>query len=347
MIAIIGNFANGQQTCNGQTVKTRILTDFLTEAYGKDNIVAFDTAGGVRTIFRVLFIVIRALASSADIVILPAHNAIRIFVPVLAFLQNFFAGRRIHYVVIGGWLPDFIKGKRLLRHSLHKLFMIYAETHKMKKDLIDMGYHNVTYMPNFKPLQIVSDIQDEKSEPYPLCTFSRVASIKGISDAVDAVAFVNSEFGRAVFTLDIYGKVEDGENNWFDTLIKSAPKEVKYKGCVPFDRSVQVLESYAFLLFPTRYFGEGIPGTIIDAYAAGLPVVSSRYPNFSEIIDDGVTGLGYEFNNADGLKYLLMKIAENPEMVLSLKRNCIKKAELFQPQNVIRILTDNFLLSES
>ena len=63
--------------------------------------------------------------------------------------------------------------------------------------------------------------------------------------------------------------------------------------------SVDVLKSYFFLLFPTKCPGEGIPGTIIDAYAAGLPVVSSLYPNFAEIIDEGVTGLGYEFDNVD------------------------------------------------
>lgn len=102
-----------------------------------------------------------------------------------------------------------------------------------------------------------------------------------------------------------------------------------------------MLKSYFFLLFPTKCPGEGIPGTIIDAYAAGLPVVSSLYPNFAEIIDEGVTGLGYEFDNVDAFEKLLDKIACNPQIIINLKRNCVRKAKMFLPEEVLNILIKN------
>ncbi len=343
-IAVIGNIAGSKTAANGQTVKTRVLVDSLARIYGKEQIMVFDTFGGVRTLFKVPYIALMALARCRNVVILPAHNAVRVFVPLLTFLQGIFRDRRVHYVVIGGWLPDFIKDKWLLRRSLHRLFMIYAETHRMERALIDTGYKNVTYMPNFKPLEIVpeSSLDKKFSEPYALCTFSRVCSIKGISDAADAVMYVNSKSGHSVFSLDIYGKVEEDEDDWFKSLMGRVSSEVRYRGIAPFDKSVQVLKDYAFMLFPTRYHGEGIPGTIIDAYAAGLPVVSSLYPNFSEIIDEGVTGFGYEFGNVEALKSLLLRIAMNPKMILSLKKNCVRQAAKYQPDTVIKILTFNF-----
>ena len=343
-IAVIGNLGGGKPTVDGQTVKTRVLADSLIQEYGKENIMIFDTVGGILTLFRAPYIVLVALAKCRNIVILPAHNAVRVFVPLLASLQMLFRNRRVHYVVIGGWLPIFLRGKRCLANSLRKIYMIYAETTSMVKALNGMKYTNVTYMPNFKPLKIVSESSLVKKylEPYPLCTFSRVWRMKGIAEAAEAVMYVNSILGRIVFNLDIYGKIEKGEEDWFESLMGKVSDEVRYKGIVAFDNSVQTLKNYMFMLFPTKCSGEGIPGTIIDAYAAGLPVVSSRYPNFAEIIEDGVTGFGYEFNNNDAFKSLLLRIAENPGMIISLKKNCIKKAIKYQPKSIIKILTSNF-----
>ncbi len=56
------------------------------------------------------------------------------------------------------------------------------------------------------------------------------------------------------------------------------------------------------MLFPTKFKTEGIPGTIIDAYASGLTVVSSIWDNYNEIIDDGITGIGYEIDNYNDFK---------------------------------------------
>ena len=342
-VSIIGNFGKDGHALDGQSVKTKIVTEAVGSAIGQERVITYNTSGGLKTLFKAPLIALNALRRSRDVVILPAHNAVRVFVPLLVFLQCFFRHRRVHYVVIGGWLPEFIKTRPLLRYCLRHIYMIYAETHRMQRDLKEMGYtNNVTYMPNCKPLDIVDDneLKSDYDEPYRLCTFSRVWSQKGIGDAVEAVKSVNESLGRIVYSLDIYGKVETGEEQWFADLQKPFPKYIKYGGTVPFDKSVEVLKDYFALLFPTRCSGEGIPGTIIDAYAAGLPVISSLYPNFGEIIDEGVTGLGYEFGNNEGLISLLKDIAEHPQRVIEMKNNCVKKAKMFLPDEVVKTLVD-------
>ena len=48
-----------------------------------------------------------------------------------------------------------------------------------------------------------------------------------------------------------------------------------------------------FLVFPSEWY-EGLPLTIVQAFACGLPVVASRLGSMSEIVDHGKTGLHFK-----------------------------------------------------
>ena len=159
---------------------------------------------------------------------------------------------------------------------------------------------------------------------------------KGIEDAVNAVKAVNESFGRTVYALDIYGPIDSEQSEWFADLRKSFPEYVKYCGIVPFDKSVDVLKNYLALLFPTHYYTEGIPGTIIDAYAAGVPVISAKWESFEDVVDDGITGVGYEFDNQNRLISAITYMANDPTRVYRMKTHCTRKAEDFIPKTVLR-----------
>ena len=83
---------------------------------------------------------------------------------------------------------------------------------------------------------------------------------------------------------------------------------------------------------------EGVPGTIIDAYASGLPVISSKWESFADVIDDKITGYGYEFDNIEAFKTLLVKIAKNPEMITNLKTNCLRKVDYYSTNHLLDYL---------
>ena len=158
-------------------------------------------------------------------------------------------------------------------------------------------------------------------------------------DAVNAVKQINEEMGKAVYTLDIYGQVDTGQSQWFDDLKASFPSYVNYCGVVNYDKSVDVLKDYFALLFPTHYYTEGIPGTIIDAYAAGVPVIAAKWESYSDIIDYR-TGIGYGFWSENGLKENLLKIVNIPAMLLDKKLQCLVEAERYKPENVVGILIE-------
>lgn len=340
-ICIIGHFGFGKNLLNGQTIKTKIITAEIEKQFGEKNIFLLDLAGGVKKIPSLLIKIPIMLARCSNLIMMPVENGLMFLTPVLRFWNAFFK-RKLHYVVIGGWLPEFLKRRKLLRKMLQKFGGIYVETQTMKKALEEQGFSNVLLMPNCKeltPLKL-EELVDLGKEPYKLCTFSRVMKEKGIADAVDAVKTVNEQLGRTVYELDIYGQIDSNQMAWFADLQKSLPEYVQYKGQVPFDKSMETLKNYFALLFPTRFYTEGIPGTIIDAYAAGVPVISAKWESFADVVEDGYTGLGYEFNNLEKLQELLIRIAVKPDVLSELRINCLEKYTEYKPETVIRKLIE-------
>lgn len=341
-VCLIGHFAFGKNLLNGQTVKAKILAAELQRTLGAEQVLLLDTHGGMKALLKLPVQTFRAMRGCDNVVILPAHRGLRVVTPLLCFWHIFFK-RRLHYAVIGGWLASFLNGKKSLERQLKKFSGIYAETNTMRRALEARGFRNVYVMPNCKQLQLLrpDELQQQPQEPYRLCTFSRVMEQKGIGDAVEAVRLANESLGRTAFALDIYGPVDGGQTQWFEDLQKTFPAYIRYGGSVPFDRSVEVLKDYFALLFPTRYFTEGIPGTIIDAYAAGVPVISARWESFSDLVEEAVTGYGYEFESVSALREQLELAAKDPTRVLKLKKNCLEKAQDYIPENAVAVLLTN------
>ena len=161
---------------------------------------------------------------------------------------------------------------------------------------------------------------------------------KGIEDAVNAVNEFNKEKGHTVYTLDIFGPIDPSQSEWFDGLSAEFPEGVNYRGEVRFDKSVEVLQNYFALLFPTRFYTEGVPGTIIDGYAAALPVISSRWESFGDMVEDGVTGLGYEFGNVAELKKVLEEVSNTPDIIEKMRQSCVERAKKYLPENALETM---------
>lgn len=337
--AVLGHYGFGKVCLNGQTIKTKILTQELERRFGEMEIVKTDTSGGAKALLKAPFQVFSALKQAENVLMLPAHNGLRVYGPLLHLARRFFPGRKLHYVIIGGWLPGFLDSRPGLKRHLQKFDGIYAETHTMAKALESRGFSNVKVMPNFKSLAPLKEPVCPE-EPYRLCTFSRVMEEKGIAEAVRAVEQVNARIGRTVFILTVYGQVEPGQEAWFAALQAGFPDFVRYGGQVPFDGSTRVLQDCYALLFPTKFYTEGVPGTLIDAYAAGVPVICSRWESFSDVVEEGKVGLGYDFEDPEGLQKVLLACAQDPQRLLRMRPACLKKAREFLPEQAVSVLAD-------
>ena len=336
-VSVIGYHAKRKPLHDGQTVKTQQLTKALQDCYGSERVNEVDMQGCVKHPFTFLWSYFKACRNSENVIILPAYGALKVF-PFLCVLFRK-KGTRLFYDVIGGWLGNFIKKRSLLRNVLKRFDGIWVETTCIKNDLNTQGFENITIVPNFKELSIL-DPKDlhESTTPIHLCVFSRIIEIKGIEDGIRAIREVNTKKQEVVYTLDMYGPIDKIYTERFNALKETLPDYIKYCGCVEADKSTETLKKYDALLFPTRYEGEGHPGTIIDAYSAGLPVISAKWHSYSDFVEEGITGLGYEQYNSDKLIELLEQIAETPNVLNKMRKDCLKKATQYSAKTVIRTI---------
>lgn len=337
-VGICGHFGLKKELFNGQTIKTKMLTSALEAELGKKDIVKIDTHGGMKALPKVFLQLLVSFIECQTVIMLPAHNGIKIFAPFLAIF-----GKLLHcqilYVVIGGWLPEMTKNKKWLAYFLKKFNGIYVETSSMKAALETQGFTNIFVMPNFKNLSVLSEkeLVYTTHEPFSFCMFSRVMKEKGIEDAINAITQINNQAGRTVATLDIYGQIDNNYVSRFSKLQQDFPSFIKYKSIIAPDKSVETLKNYFILLFPTYYAGEGFAGTLLDTMAAGIPVIASDWKYNKEIVVEGKTGTLIHSDLVSEIKNALTNFADFNAM----KPLCLQEAQKYMPKQAIQVLLEN------
>lgn len=336
-ITIIGFFAHNSNYNGGQENKTRAVYKILKEKYGESTIETIDTLNWKKHPIKLLISIIKSVMNSEAIIMMPAQNGVKFFLKIYTILNKIYR-RKLLYVVIGGWLPDFFEtNKKMLKYA-KQIDKILVETNKMKQKLINQGLDNVDIFVNFKDIEPLkeNEIVVNLNRPYKLCTFSRVMKEKGIEDAIEAVRLVNEKASETLYTLDIYGQIEAGYKESFDNLLNTLPEYIRYMGCIESSKGIRVLSQYDFLLFPTYYEGEGMAGTLVDSMFAGLPAIVSNWKYNEEVIIDKFNGFVFETRNVNQLKEILQKI--EVENIADMKKNCLRHARNFDKLQAIKCL---------
>lgn len=338
-VGVCGHFGFGDKPADGQIDKTRAVWTALRKALGDDQVVALDTKGWKKNPLKLLADCYKLIKECDNVIMMPARGAVKVF-PALFGYMNRQMDKKLHYVVVGGWLPEILKNNSALCGHISRLDRVYVELHPMEASLRELGLDNVVYMPNFRETNSLrpDELVYITCEPYRLCTFSRVTPEKGIEKAIDAVRYANNTLGRTAYTLDIYGKVAPEYSEEFSRLCERFEPYIQYKGFVDTNDSTQELKSCFALLFPTSYSGEGFAGTVIDAFAAGIPVIATDWNYNSHIIRNGTDGIVYD-PNADGLLgKILVDVAKYPHKLNDMKKNCLERAAHFEADKAVKIL---------
>jgi glycosyltransferase involved in cell wall biosynthesis len=111
-------------------------------------------------------------------------------------------------------------------------------------------------------------------------------------------------------------------------------KEIKYKETVSFYSSANIF------ILPS--YTEGLPMTLLEAMASGLPVVSTKVGAIPEIIEDGINGFLVNPGNVSDLAFKIEILINNShlrkKMGLMNKTKVQEKYSLFQQINGFRSL---------
>ncbi len=330
-IAIIGHFGGNKEFLDGQTIKTLILYEQLTQSELFD-IYRVDTYYKSHNPLKLLFQTLVAIIKYRTIIILLSGNGMRLYFPLLFYISKIIHINVFHDV-IGGNLSAYVKRYPHYIKYLNSFKANWVESESMKAELQSIGINNVEYIPNFKNLQSVP-AADYPSDLYKFCTFSRVSKAKGIEDAIKVVMQINAEAGKNICTLDIYGQIDDEYKEDFKHVMANVSDAITYRGKIAFDKSVDVLKDYYMLLFPSFWQGEGFPGTFIDSFAASLPIIATDHNLNAEIIKHMVTGIIYPSKQFNSLYDVVQWSIEHPQEINNMRRCAEDEYKLYHPDFV-------------
>jgi glycosyltransferase involved in cell wall biosynthesis len=121
---------------------------------------------------------------------------------------------------------------------------------------------------------------------------------KGIFDALDAVALANERLradgARHRLTLTVAGLfLKAADKQEFHSRIARSDLEgsVEYLGFVGGEEKTALLKSHECLLFPTYYDPESFGLVIVEAMAAGMALVTTRWRAIPDILPSDYSGL--------------------------------------------------------
>ena len=184
------------------------------------------------------------------------------------------------------------------------LLRLYPETPADKIKVIHCGVELERYKGQFG---------DKKGDQFTILSIASLQPYKGVEYLVKACAILRSRLGN--FRCLIVG--EGNERKKIEHLIAglNLQKVILLLGSQPQDRVASLLSQADLFVLPSVVAAngqmEGIPVSLMEAMASGLPVVTTRLSGIPELVHDGVSGLlvspGDERALADAIVFLYQR----------------------------------------
>jgi glycosyltransferase involved in cell wall biosynthesis len=332
-VAVLGHFpSRGLKT--GQTIRTELLVSEVAKRIGKDRVIQADTAWLGRKPLRTVVALRQAFMTARDVIIMPGPRGLSILLPLYLRWQTRLRNR-IHYVVVGGWLPMLLHERPRLVKRLSKCQGLYVQSERMARELHGLGLEKTSVLPNFREFPLDRTVSANVGAPLRLVFFSRIIPEKGVELAIESVNALNKGQCSPVATLDIWGPLTPAERPWFNEVMKRAGPAVRYCDFLEPHMAHEKLCDYDALVFPTYYFGEGFPGVVIDAFVAGLAVVASDWQDNREFVKHEGNGLVFRDRDVVDLSRQLRRLIDCPHELSQFKANAAASAAAYHVDVVI------------
>ena len=339
-ILVLGNFGFSTEKLDGQTIKTRNVYELVSKK--NSSVSSFDTSYLKKNPF-LFFVMLKKVIVSEKVIYLPAHGNLFFLFPIIFLLSKIFHSSII-YIIIGGWLTKFLENKHYLVYCLKHITIIYSETHLLKEELKQKyGIINTDVFPNFRINVSVKNnslLRNFYSSKIKLVFMARIQMMKGLDTIYELCNKLVNKNESKYFELDFYGQIDSHDSDYFNSLI-SKFDFVHYCGCLEPSIITETLSSYDLLILPTHYYTEGFPGSILDAYIAGIPVIVTNWKYASEFVDDGETGYIVPFVDCiESIYNHLVELHRDRYKLQEMKIASVKKSKLYSEDTALQILSN-------
>jgi glycosyltransferase involved in cell wall biosynthesis len=275
----------------------------------------------VRSFFSAFGLLVRLVweIPRADLVSLHCNPSALPLLGVAVALLAKTAGRPLMVRTFGGvpFLLEY-RGMRLAltRWMLSHADLYLAQTKAQAAMAREQGFEQVRWFPTSRPgVQASSSpLSEGACRRFVFC--GHIKPDKGVRELIAAA----EQFDGTV-AVDVYGPFRNGmTKDVFENC-----RIVKYRGDLCPEQVLAKLREYDALVFPTYFEGEGYPGTIIEAYVAGLPVISTRWRTIPELVNED-TGILVEPRDAKALLAAMRLLIEDVPLFHTLRDGAARAA---------------------
>src|SRR2546423_2746843 len=175
---------------------------------------------------------------------------------------------------------------------------------------------------------------------------SRLVQKKGIATTLHAFTDLSTHFPRATLTIAGEGPMLD-ELKELTRKLKIADRVV-LPGFVTPEKLREIYYGSHIFLHPSETGSdgnqEGIPNSMLEAMATGLPVFATEHGGIPEAIENGVSGILVPERDYKALSEALLRSVQDPDLLARLARHRANAvAKKFDQQDQIRRLEEIYL----
>jgi glycosyltransferase involved in cell wall biosynthesis len=207
---------------------------------------------------------------------------------------------------------------RVLGTWQEKVTRYVVLTHFMKNKLSEAGLpeERITVKPNF----VHPDPGQGSHEGSFALFVGRLSPEKGLETLLEGWRQLRHPIPlKVVGAGPLLGSLE----KWIRD--RSIPS-VDLVGGVPRVRVVQMMREARFLVFPSEWY-EGLPLTLLEAFACGLPVVASRLGAMREVVEEGVNGTLFNPGDPEDLGKKIEALIAKPDKLKAMSREARRAFE--------------------
>lgn len=221
---------------------------------------------------------------------------------------------RVPYIVTVQRLEK--RGNPFKNFIYRKAAFCIASSSAVKKNFEDIGVKRIEVVPNGVDLTKYENLSKEPHEKFTVITVARLEKVKGVEFLIRAMEGSNIQ-------LIIVG--DGSKRKELENLTKQLKVEgqIKFLGEIPNEKIPLYLTKADCFVLPSLKEGFGI--VVLEAMAAGLPVVASKIGGILDLVEDQKTGLLVEPGNSNQIREALIKIKANPDFAKILIENAKKE----------------------
>lgn len=190
---------------------------------------------------------------------------------------------------------------------------------------------NITVIVNPVPTHSLLSLGSAPRRNDVVLFLGRIEKAKGIFESVDAISMVRREFPGVKLWFAGEGE-RDALRSYIDK--SGLGGTVEFFGWVSGELKTRLLREATLYILPS--YLEGLPMGVLEAMAAGLPVVATRVGGIPSVVEDGLNGFLVRPGNASEVAKPVCTLLRDP--ALRARMGAISRtriSECFLPERVV------------